>query len=459
MTTPADAVEDVPPTSRSRLAALVAAVPPALTVAVGLTVFAGGALALHVHQLTGDIERVTAASWAAYGLASTALWFTLTLAIALGVAEIRLHLRGGERGLVTAAAVIVAAMLLWPLAAMYLHYVETPALDWMLRFDRWSQRVGFVAWMLAALLLAVPLARRGGRGLAVAVALLLTTAATHPLATISGWLRVDDRSLDLAIVHALRVTYGAALAATGWWLCRDPRLDARAEPAPALARGLARVGGALVARVAIAVVAALLTALAIGARSVGVLELVFTVVPLALLVTQVVQVTGMIGAAGDRTGPRLRLMTAGILTVWAMVASWCQAIAAFRVARASWHRVDLGYPAEGLVGAARAWPYLLPLVAVVGLLLLLSAVATVRRPVDDRDRADPAMAAVWLIVGTLAALLLGRWAQDAGRQAGELILFTLMVAVANVVATLAVARACRAAAAALRAAADDEAGW
>ncbi|MBK9032998.1 MAG: hypothetical protein IPL61_17290 [Myxococcales bacterium] len=424
-----------------------AAIPPALLVMIILTMTTEVASALYqAHVLTSDREVLHAGRWEAVTLATMASWFTLTLLVFAGLRELAARLRGTDRTLVTLAAVVAGLAMLRPLISLYLEYVDMPGYRWTHSYHLWSARISFGLWLGAAGCLAAVVGRRGPRGVAIAVALVVTTVIMHPLRTISGWMMFDYGPAHVWANAALSIAYdlagAAALGATVFVLG-----DRASPPQPApdrIVHGLERTGAALVARVVIALGAAAFTVMAVGARSPGLLKLMVTVVPVALLAAMIAQISGMFAAGAAGTGPRLRFVGAAALSTWALVATSCQAVAAFRVARDAWSRGSMdSWDRQRLAATATAWPYLVPLVGMVGLLLLLSAVASVRRARPSLDASAPALAGVWLVTGTMGALLLQRWALSGHvRGIGEFMMLTIVVAVANIVATVAVARAC-----------------
>lgn len=423
-----------------------AAIPPALLLAFALAVFGDTSLSLYQAHLSSirNYDQVRD-RLAGADLAALALWLTTTLLIASGFGELRARLRGDARALMTVATVVAGLALVRPVMGLYLTYVDQPRGGWLRDYYLWSGRVSFAAWLAAAGCMAALTARRGAVGLAIGVALLVTTAISHPLRTLAEWLYFDS---DLAhpwanatLGIAYQVASVGALGAAVFLIGED------AAPVPAepvrLVAGLERIGTALVARVVLAIGVATFTLMAIGAKSPGLGKLLVTVGPAALLATAIAQVSGLFTAARDGAAPRLRLVAAGALTLLTMTATACQAVAAYRVARDRWSRGDMdSWDRHHLEAAATALPNLIPLVGLAGLLLLLSAIASVRARRPAVAASTPGSAAAWVVGGTLAALFLQRYALRDVHDVGEFVMLTLLVATANVIATIAVARCC-----------------
>lgn len=420
-----------------------AAIPPALLAALALTLVGDTVASLYQAHLAA--ARDYSAKFDALDLASIALWFTVTLTLALGLGELTGRLRGSARTLLTVATVVAGLALVRPLMGIYTTYVDRPSGKWLHDYYLWSGRVSATLWLVGAASMAAVVARRGPVGVAIAAALLVTSIANHPLRTISEWLYFDGDAAHAWANAALGTAYQwAYVAALGGavFVIGDGVPGVPADPGRTIV-GLERVGTALVARVVIAIGVATFTMMAIGARSPGLGKLLVTVGPVALLATAIAQVSGLFAAARDGAGPRLRLIGAATLTVWAMTASACQAVAAYRVARDRWSRGDLdSWERDRLEAAAAALPNLVPLVGLAGLLLLLAAIASVRARRPAVAAAPPAAAAVWVVIGTLAALALQRYAAGHVRDVSSFVMLTLLVAAANVTATIAVARCC-----------------
>jgi hypothetical protein len=167
------------------------------------------------------------------------------------------------------------------------------------------------------------------------------------------------RAWNPVFFTVVRLGYFAALAATLGTIVRST-----APPAPSMeatARGLEQTGSALIGQVMIAVGTAALTLMAFGAKSPGLMKVVVTIVPIALVIVTAIQVSGTFSAARGQLAPR-RLIAAGALTLWVATAQAMRSIAAFRIARASWdgeRSLDV-FDRERLAAAAAALPYLTP---------------------------------------------------------------------------------------------------
>lgn len=426
------------------LARVRAAIPPALVVAFAVALIGDTAVSLYQAHLRSTHDYAAArGDFAALSLAGIALWLTVTLLIALGFGELAGRLRGGARALMTVATAVAALALVRPVIAVYATYVDAPSPSWNHAYYLWGGRATCALWLLGAGCMGAIVARQGARGIAVAAALMLATLINHPLQTIGGWLYFDHghRWANALLGTTYHWAYVAALAGAAYLIGREaPAVPA--EPVRII-DGLERVGTALVARVVLAIGVATFTMMAIGARSPGLGKLLVTVAPVALLATAIAQVSGLFAAARDGAGPRLRLAGAGALTLMAMTASACQAIAVYRLARDGWRRGEMdSWDRDQLAAVATALPYLVPLVGLAGLLLLLSAIASVRARRPTMTAASPGTAAAWLVCGTLAAIYLQHYTITHIRGAGTFVAFTLVVAAANVIATIAVARCC-----------------
>ena len=421
-----------------------AAIPPAIVAGLAIALVGDTAAALYqAHLMSARDVDAARGGLNALGLGSLALWLTVTLSIALGLGELSSRLRGSAQTLLVLATAVAAMAMARPLMAIYATYVDRPDGKWLRDYFLWSGRVSALLWLASAGCMAAVLARRGPVGVAVAAALVVTTAITHPFRTVAEWTTFEHghvwATAVLAIVYQWR--YVAAFAAAVYLIGRD------AAPVPAepvrLVTGLERIGTALVARVVLAIGVATFTMMAIGAKSPGLGKLLVTVGPVALLATAIAQVSGLFTAARDGAGQRLRLVGAGALTLWSMTATACQAVAAYRVARDRWSRGDMdSWERDRFEAVASALPNLIPLVGLAGLLLLLSAIASVRARRPAVAASMPGAAALWLVGGTLAALFLQRYALRNVHDVGEFVMLTLLVATANVIATIAVARCC-----------------
>ena len=380
-------------------------------------------------------------SWEAIRLASTALWVVVSLLLPLGLHELALRRTGVERTLITAAAAVTALLAVQTVVQIYLDHVDPPSYRWLRSYWTWSQRLNAGGMLTAAVLLALAAAQRGPRGIVAGVALVITTAMAFRFSMVHEWLIFDNhlahRWFNLALVSGYAMAFRAALL-TVVFLLGD-----RAPPRPTepgvVARSLEHIGTALVARVVIVIGVAVFTAMAVGSRSPGLIKVILVLAPLGLLLSMIAQIVATFGLSTAAGGPRLRLAAGASLTLATMVVTTIQAIIAFRAAT---DRSDSGGPrlsAEAARGFLEAWPYLLPALALLGLLLLLSGVASLRRRQPGLDAEAPTVAAAWLIGASLGAVLLQR---HTPKSASEFVLLALAVAACNVVAVLAVARVC-----------------
>lgn len=302
---------------------------------------------------------------------------------------------------------------------------------WILRFD-------LVAGLAVAVGLAGPAVRRGSGGPLVAAALIVTTALTFRVLSVGELLHIDGSPAANQLIFLLtRLAYVAALG-TAMALV----VSGAAAPPPEPERqhyGLAQVGSALVGRLLLAVGAAAFTIMAFSARSPGLLKVTFTVIPAVLALVMIMQIAGTFTTARGQVAEQ-RLVVAGGLMVWATTVQVGQAILVFRLMRASSGRsMDL----YGLDELATALPYLTPAVALLSILVLLSAISAIRRHHQLADDGTVSNATTLFVMATLAALGLQLGLMRKVTTEGELLLMTIVIAGANVAALLAVARCCQ----------------
>lgn len=428
------------------LARLRAALPPAMVVLVALTVVAAPALRLSQAHLATAADRLAMRDQAtALSLAGLGWWLLSSLLIGVTYLELGRRRRGADRALLWVAAGVGLTAMVQPLVSAWFGYVDQPSLSTLREYYRWTSRIWFVLWVGGAGCVAAALARRGGAAAAVGAALVVVTALAHPLEAISDRLWPAPTPANAWTTAALELaitSVGTALHLGAAYLLGKDAPASTGTPGQLLI-GLERVGTALVVRVLAALGTGLFTMMAIGAKSPGLMKVVVTVVPLVLIGSLVAQVSGLFTAAGDAAGPRLRLTAAGALTAFVTVVTSVQAVALFRVARDRWSHGELdSWEVSRLTAAAHALPYLTPAVLLIGLGLLLSAVAAARRPRPDLEPTTVTSTALLVVGGTLAALWLGRHAERHLGTPGEFLLLTVLVAACNVAALLALARLC-----------------
>lgn len=431
-----------------------AAVPPALVVGVGFTLVFGlwiDARAFYLAGLEpGDGMR---AGYAHQGLLSVAYGLTAPIVVALGLRELARRVPRLEAGFLTAAVVALALVAVRAVANVYVRYGLDERPSWLLDWFLWGARLSFVGWLVVAVALAVALRRlrNGALVAAIACALIAAAAASNPTHQLYDWLHFDDVRRDAGANFVLDVIFALAQAAAllaGAFVAGDRAPAAPADPHRA-GRGLARVGAALVARIVIAMAFAALTLMAVSAKSPGLLKLTLGVVPIAILGVTIAMVHGLFqaGAPAWPEAPRLRFAAAGALLLAGLALVTAQSLAAFRVAMDRMSRGD-GEPMPGhvrrsLEEVAVAFPYVVPAVGMIGLLCLVSALGALkRRHGAVLGSADPTTAALMLVGFTGAGVGLQRWQVGEPRELGTLLVLTILVAVANVVAQLAVARLC-----------------
>lgn len=413
-----------------------AAIPPTILVLCAWNV---ADVALDAYQVFEFRQRDPA--WEALGLASTALWVVASLLLPLGLHELALRRTGVERTLVTAATGVTALLALQTLVQIYIDHVDPPSNAWLRSYWPWSLRLNAGGMLVAAVLVALAAARRGPRGVVAGVALVIATAMAFRFPMVREWLMYGTRHthpwVNLVLFSGYTTAFSAALLIVVFVL--GDRAPPRPTEPGVVARSLEHIGTALVARVVIVIGVAVFTAMAVGSRSPGLIKVILVLAPLGLLLSMIAQIVATFGLSTAAGGPRLRLAAGASLTLATMVVTTIQAIVAFRAAT---DRSDSGgrrLSAEAARGFLEAWPYLLPALALLGLLLLLSGVASLRRRQPGLDAEAPTVAAAWLIGASLGAVLLQR---HTPKSASEFVLLALAVAACNVVAVLAVARVC-----------------
>lgn len=428
------------------LARVRAAIPPALLVAFALIGLGSPILDLyqaHVARVR-DYSHVGADA-AAVSLAGLGLWFLKPTLIGLALLELGRRRRGHERTLLYVAAGVALAAISGPIVSAWFGYADRPSLATMVAYARWSTWAWAALWTLAGACVATLVVRRGRAGLVVAVAVMLTTVVAHPLRVVDELIRPTPTPghawINAAIDIAITWSSLAALGAAAYLLGKDA--PATTWSPGQLLTGIERVGTALVLRVLAALGTGLITTMAIGARSPGLMKAIVVVVPPVLVGALIAQISGLFAAAGDATGPRLRLTAAGALTTFAMVVMSAQAVAAFRVARDRWGSGSLdSWDSTRLADTAQALPYLTPAALLLGVVLLLSSLGAMRRARPDLDPGAVTTAGVLTVGGSLAALWLARHALRHVGSPGEFVLLTALVAACNIAALIAVARLC-----------------
>lgn len=421
-----------------------AALPATAVVLIAIGV--GTATATYLQVALTDFGRsLSMTGRAGRQLGLGAAWLVIPTLLVLALRDLRARLTGREATLAAVAVGAALALLIAPVVDLYVAYVDELGRSAAETYFRWSPRLELIAWLTAMGALAAIAVERGRGGAIAGAALLTLTVLAFPTELVRELITVEGRDIvargwNATVLVVTRLAYFAALATTLAAIARTT-----APPAPsteATARGLEQTGSALIGRVMVAAGTAALTLMAFGAKSPGLMKAVITIVPIALVIVMAIQVTGTFSAARGQVAP-LRLVAAGALTLWVATAQATQSIAAFRVARASWDRersLD-GFDRERLAAAAAALPYLTPAIAVVAMLLLLSAIGEIRR----RRRLDdgPVLGAtVGFVVATAAALALQHGMLAKVHSIGEFLVLTVVIAVANVVALLTIARLC-----------------
>lgn len=441
-------------------------IPPAFVVALAIMGLARGGFALlHAHAATSLPSQ---GGWLVElaGVGASLLWAGTTLAALalLGVGFTELARRAGPGGdgvVLRIGAVAVAGLGLCTVVGLYVLHWWIPTGEataarhetWR-SIQTWLDRLPFVAALVASGALVVA-GRRLRTVRLLAGPLLVATALRWPLSSLReliSYARPEDGELwtQAFIDLAIGVAFAGALFAVALALGRALP-PARVDRVRA-GQGLERVGSALVARVLILVVVAFTLVMTVGARSPAFARLAALVFPFGLLLAGLALVTGMIQAGGLAAAgaPRYRLYAATALTITALAIEALKAVAGYVLLRRG--RGE-GFPLSDRVeSVAAALPYLTPTLAVAGLLCVLWAAAPLRRMsgagVDERGLRGAALA---LIACSGAALGLLRWAETGGvRSVTGFVMLSLLIAVANIIALLAVARICHRVGEALR---------
>lgn len=436
------------------------AIPPAFLVAFAIMVFGSAFVGFAWAHALSDIRAYADRDnhdwfldFARYGrpLIAPALSLAVAALMMLGFAELARR-AGPARGdglalrLGLAGSVVIFLCLLVSLYVNHWYVPRRPAGSAALMEDfwLWHQRVACTSALLstAALLYA---GRRLFLVQALAVPLVIATIFAYPVESV--WELFHTRRptgddlwmgafVDLVIDVGFATVMLFTLAALGRALPPTPVDVARSG------EGLQRIGSALVARVLVLVVGAFLTIATIPSQSVGLARLMLSVIPACLLFASIALVTGMFQAAGlaAQLAPRLRLYAAGACTMVAFVADGIRAVSAYNLVATggdSWAR-------ERTLGTLEVLPYAIPGLALAGMLLLLSAVNELRRwaPGARTDQQMVVNAGVAVTLFSVAAVVLLREASPPRADIGFYIMISILVAIANVAAQIAVARVC-----------------
>jgi hypothetical protein len=445
-------------------------IPPAFLVAMAVTVVVGAVFSLLVaygfHERPSD-NGGWVANFLRYGRSLLSPGFGLATAslMVIGFGELVRRAGRGSDGIWLriglAAAVIILVSLL---ASLYMNHwysarragskelwqtVET--------FFKWQQRiVAAAAVVLSGSLLVA--GRRLPLVQALAVPLLIVTVFSYPIREV--WELTHDRRpssgdlwissfVDIAIDLAFAGTLLAVLGALGRRLPPPPVDLSRAGD------GLQRVGSALVARVLVLVVAAFTVVTTFASHSVGLAKIIATVFPLGLLLASIALVTGMLQAGGltAEGAPRKRLYAAAVFTLAALVVEGLKAIALYiALTGGTGEDFDVSSRREYAEQVMATLPYATPALALAGLLCLLWGVHALRAWVPEAriEYTGITGAAVSVTVFSVLAVAILRWGASSPRDLGVFVIVSLLVAIANVVAQLSVARACHRVAEAMR---------
>jgi hypothetical protein len=448
-----------------------ATVPPAFVVAIAVMLVSGIGVELLLTYLVGHLEehggeRGWALQFFMYGrglFRSGASAASLTLML-LGFAE--LARRAGPRldgNLFRAGVIAVGGLVVLLLAGLYLNYWWWPRgdssrerIDTMENFWRWWQRGALTAALFATASVVV-----AGRRLPAvrwaAVPLILVTVLMWPTSWLQELTSYDDPSererwIDAGIRIWIRLGF------CGLFMTAATALGRSLPPAPTdmvrAGQGLERVGSGLVARVVVVVVAAFVLIMSVGAQSPSLQRVGSVIFPAAFLIASLAMVTGLWQAAslGVAGAPRLRLYAAAALTTMALVMDALKSLALYLALRSGGEDLGAGMR-DRSKDLAQTLPYLTPALWLTGLLLLMSAAERLRRMVPEArvDAAAINAAAASVTIFTTAAVVIMRWAQTGGVSSiGGFVVISLMVALANIVAQLAVARVCHRVGAELR---------
>lgn len=445
-----------------------AGVPPAIVVALAIMMITGFALELVVTYAVTQKPDFNSDGWliqflqAGRGL----VWGGTTLAVAalmvVGLLElarragpeldgIALRVAAGMAGVLLVLALARNYAVYWwfPQGEMSREHFETYERVWL-----WHARILCASATLLSVSLVVA-GRRNATVLALAAPLLVLTVLQNPTQQLYEWISYDNPSttgkmwlqsfIDIAIRAGFVGTFLATATAVGAALPPASTDMVRAG------QGLERVGSGLVARVIVILVGAFTLIMTVGAQSPSMARVAGVIFPTCLLVASIAIVTGMFQAGGLSAAgsPRLRMYAGAALTTIAMVIDALKAISLYLALR----RGDMdGDSMDRIKDTALALPYFTPALAVAGLLCTLSAAARLRTmaPGARVDEAGINAAAASVIIFTACAVALLRWAQSGVSSQGAFVMVSLMVAVANIIAQLAVARVCHRVGAAMR---------
>lgn len=443
-----------------------AGVPPALVVAIATMLIAGIGIELVVTYAMKHLGEprsswLTQFFFVGRGLLGTGAAFATAVLMLVGLLDLaRRAGHGTEGAALRVAAAMAGVILVAVLAGAYAGYWRFPQaekseelFESIERFWTWHARMTCAAACTATTALAVA-GRRHGVVLAVAVPFLIFTALHYPTRTLREWVsfeRPEDAELWLqAAIHIwIRIgfvgTFMATVSAIGTGLPPAPTDMVRAG------QGVERVGSGLVARVIVILVTVFTLLMTVGAQSPSMARVAGVIFPTCLLVASIAIVTGMLQAGGlsAHGAPRARLYTGAALTMIAMVIEALKAISIYLALR----RGDVeGYAVESVRLTAQALPYLTPALGLAGLLCTLSAAARLRRmaPGARVDESTINSAAASVIIFAACAVALLRWLQSGVSSQGTFVILSIMVAVANIIAQLAVARVCHRVGAAMR---------
>jgi hypothetical protein len=406
--------------------------PAALAIGLGFSV--AGSLVLDVlttwAQTAGDgaVARWVGTTvwlvWTALGTAVNAL-------VLAGLIELARRTTRREALLLTIAAGAVGLLLIAPFVIAYAdlwdHERLRAFMDWRALLVPAVALVGYGAVVAAGWRHAT--VRRAGPALVLLTILVYPCRWLYDLIQFAGYLEPGALAwLQLVVDRGLHLAWAATLLACAAAIGRG------APAAPGwhgAGAGLHRAGSALVARVLIAVIGAVMVIAAIASRSPGLLRLWTWAIPLALVVATIALVSGLLQAGGlaAAEAPRGRLCAAAALITWAATIQALQAAYAGVPDRSS--RVG---------EIATAAPYLTPAIALAGLLCALAAAAALRARLPARAGAPSIpLAGVLAAIGSLGGVLAARWVASPG-SIGTLYMAMPLLAVAAVVGQLAVAR-------------------
>lgn len=437
-----------------------AGVPPAFTIAVAVMLVVGVAVTLVVTYAATRTGRPGDASWLqaflfhGRSLLSIGSAFAVTVLMLVGFAElVRRSGPGLDGAVLRAGLVALVVVLVCTLATAYMLHWWWPRgessrerAETMDAFSRWRGRLIFAAALVASASL-VAAGRRHRVVVVAAAPLLVFTALLYPVPWIDELVSFEDPSrgelwLQAAIDIWIRIGFCGALVAT------VSAIGAALPPAPAdmvrAGQGLERVGSGLVARVIVILVSIFTLIMTVGAQSPGMQRVAGVIFPACLLVASIAIVTGMLQAGGLSTAaaPRKRLYAGAALTMSAMVIDAIKAVSLYLALRRGGE--DDAYVVERLKRMATALPYLSPVLALAGLWCVLSAAVVLRRmtPAARVGERGIRAAAASVTIFTAAAVALLRWVESGVKSPATFVIVSIVVAFANIVAQLAVARVC-----------------